>query len=472
MKLTNKDYLWSYIGVFLSLFANVVMAPFVMYYLDPDSFGLWGIFQSLAAITVLFDFGFSTTFARNINYCWNGAETLEKTGASYSTQREPNFYLMKKAMSACKLVFLIISGTALILLLSLGSFYILHISRGIQSREPIIAWLIYAAAIFMNLYFGYYSSFLKGVGAISDVNKVTVYSKLAQISVTFILLFFGFGLIGTAVAYITYGTLFRLLAKRKFFQFKGIGIGLKGVTVRVPVRELFDMFLIVWHNAWREGLVSLSNYFANQACTVICSLYLPLAQTGAYSLAVHLATAVSQVSSAMYSANQPVLQSAFIRNDKIKVRRTMSLIVVSFVFLNILGLLAVIIAGLPILSLIRPNVIVGNDVMLGIGLYQFMLKFRNCYTSYFSCTNRIIYVKAFIVSAALCVAFSFITMGCLVWGVWGLIFSQIASQSVYNIWHWPIKAHKDMELSPREMLIFGVDECSQIIKNMIWKNRD
>lgn len=60
--ITNKDYLWSYAGVFLSLLANVIMTPFVMYFLDGNSFGLWGVFQSLSAITTLFDFGFSTTF--------------------------------------------------------------------------------------------------------------------------------------------------------------------------------------------------------------------------------------------------------------------------------------------------------------------------------------------------------------------------------------------------------------------------
>ncbi|MCI6709812.1 MAG: hypothetical protein MR568_23295, partial [Eisenbergiella massiliensis] len=94
VKLTNKDYIWSYIGVFLSLFSSIIMTPFVVYFLDGEQYGLWGVFQSLAAITTLFDFGFATTFARNINYCWNGAGKLEKTGGMFSEQSEPNFYLM------------------------------------------------------------------------------------------------------------------------------------------------------------------------------------------------------------------------------------------------------------------------------------------------------------------------------------------------------------------------------------------
>lgn len=466
MKLTNRDYLWSYIGVFLSLFANIIMTPFVMYFLDGDSFGLWGIFQSLAAITVLFDFGFSTTFSRNINYCWNGAEGLEKNGAKYSSTIAPNFFLMKKTMTACKIVFLLISSTALFLLLTIGSFYVKHVSANIDSYIPLIAWVIYTLAIFLNLYFGYFGSFLKGVGAISDVNKVTVVSKIIQITATFILLFCGFGLIGTAIAYLAYGILYRLLAKRKFYQFKGIGYGLKEITQKIPTNEIKDMFAIVWYNAWREGIVSLSNYFANQVCTIICSLYMPLTQTGAYSLAVQLATAVSQVSAAMYSANQPVLQSAYINNDQVKVQRTMSLIVFSYFLLNIVGLLAVIAIGLPILRLIKPDVVVSVSMMLGIGFYQFMLKFRNCYTSYFSCTNRIPYVNAFAVSAFLCVILSFISMGVFHWGVWGLIISQVLSQGIFNIWYWPMKAHHEMQLSVKQTIVFGFQECTQIIKSI------
>lgn len=42
VKLTNKDYIWSYIGVFLSLFSSVIMTPFVVYFLDGDQYGLWG----------------------------------------------------------------------------------------------------------------------------------------------------------------------------------------------------------------------------------------------------------------------------------------------------------------------------------------------------------------------------------------------------------------------------------------------
>jgi len=443
------------------------MTPFVVYFLDGDQYGLWGVFQSLAAITTLFDFGFATTFARNINYCWNGTKMLEKTGATFATDSKANFYLMKKTMKACQTVFLIISLIALFLMAMVGTFYVRYISTSIEGNAPTIAWLICSLAIFLNLYFGYYGSFLRGVGAISDANKATAYAKAVQIIVTIVLLVCGFGIVGTSVAYLSYGCLYRLIAKRSFYRFKGIGDSLNKVKARIPVKEIKEMFWIIWHNAWREGIVSLSNYLANQACTIICSLYMPLTQTGAYSLAVHLGSAVAQFSAAMYSANQPVLQAAYVSNDKPKVKRTMSLIVFSYTALDFIGMLTVVVIGLPILRIIRSESVAGAGVVLSIGLYQFILKFRNCYTSYFSCTNRIPYMKAFIISSVGCVILALLFMGRLGWGVWGLVAAQFISQCAYNAWHWTLEAHKEMGLGVVETIHLGSEESMKIIRSFM-----
>lgn len=471
VKLSNRDYLWSYIGVILSLGSNLLMVPFIMYYLDGDHYGLWGVYQSLAGITVLFDFGFTTTFSRNINYCWNGAERLEKTEGVFSKSNEPNYYLMKKTMTACQWIFLIISGVALLLMATVGTAYVRHISASLGTYEPVIAWIICAVAIFLNLYYGYYGAFLRGVGAIQDVNKAMVYARLTQLIATIGFLVIGFGLIGTSIAYLLYGALFRFIAKCKFYSYRGIGDGLKNISAKFSLIEFKEIFLTVWYNAWREGLVSLSTYLAGQASTIIVSLYMPLTQTGAYSLGMQISMAVAQIAMSMYRSNQPVLQSAYINNDKDAQRRTMSLIVVSFVSMHIIGMILITVFGLPLLRFIRPETVVGAPVLIGLGFYQLILNFRNCYGSYFSCTNRIPYVTAYIISAIVGVVLSFVAMGEFNLGMWGIIGAQIISQGIYNGWIWTYRAHKEMELSAGEMINLGYDEIMKIVRSIMWKFR-
>lgn len=467
INLSKQDILWSYIGTILSMGANLLMLPFLMIFLDENTLGLWYVFASIGAIATLFDFGFGVTFARNVTYAWAGARELKKEGAELAVNSEPDYRLMKKVLKTCKIIYGIIAGSALLLLLTLGTGYVIFVSREINGYTYIIAWIIYAVAVFLNLYYGYYASFLRGVGNVAQANKNTVWARLLQIILMVVLLFMKFGLIGACVAYLAYGTLFRLLGKHYFYKYKGIGENLSKVKYEPSGDEIKEMISIVWHNAWRDGAISLCNYCCNQVSTLICSAYLSLAETGTYSIGVQIASAIATIAGTLYNTYQPELQVAYISADKDKMRKTMSMIVVSFVYLFFLGTASFCVIGIPFLKLIKPSAVVSIPILIGLCVYQFILKYRNCYTSYFSCTNRIIYVGGFTISAILCVGLSFVAIGPLNMGIWGLISAQIISQAVYNLWKWPSLGHKELGLSIKDMIYIGNQETVALLKQFI-----
>ena len=127
VQVNRSDIIWSYLGIIVSFTASVITLPFVIYFLDGDMLGLWYVFNSVGAITVLFDFGFTVTFARNITYCWSGASKLEKRGQGGEILNEPDFYLMRNILFTCKRIYLILASTALFLMLTVGTAYIIHI---------------------------------------------------------------------------------------------------------------------------------------------------------------------------------------------------------------------------------------------------------------------------------------------------------------------------------------------------------
>lgn len=468
INLSQKDVIWSYIGTIMSMGANLLMLPFLMYYLDEDMLGLWYVFASIGAIATLFDFGFAVTFARNITYCWSGAKELKKEDVAFTENSEPDYILMKKVLSACKYIYAILAGAALLLLLAFGTSYILYVSRAIDGYRPIIAWIIYAIAAFLNLYYGYYASFLRGVGAVDRANKNTVYARGIQIILTVLMLASGGGIIGASVAYLAYGTVFRLLGKYHFYKYKGIGGKLKEINERINRSQLVELFKVVWHNAWRDGTISVCNYFCNQASTFICSLYLPLAETGVYSIGVQIASAIAQIAGTLYIAYQPELQSAYISCNKEKMKKMMSLIVMSFFYLFVIGTVGFITVGIPLLRIVKPSTVVSVPVLLGLCVYQMILKYRNCYTSYFSCTNRILYMNGFITSAVMCVLFSFVFIGSLKLGTEGLILAQIISQAIYNIWKWPYKANQELGLTSKDLFVIGSIECKKALAKFLY----
>lgn len=363
INLSKQDILWSYIGTILSMGANLLMLPFLMFFLDENTLGIWYVFASIGAIATLFDFGFGVTFARNVTYSWAGARELKKECAELATNSEPDYWLMKKVLKTCKIIYGIIAGSALLLLLTLGTGYVMFVSREINGYTHIIAWIIYAVAVFLNLYYGYYASFLRGVGDVAQANKNTVWARLLQIILMVVLLFMKFGLIGACVAYLAYGTLFRLLGKHYFYKYKGIGENLSKVKYEPSWDEIKEMISIVWHNAWRDGAISLCNYCCNQVSTLICSAYLSLAETGTYSIGVQIASAIATIAGTLYNTYQPELQVAYVVNDKNRMRKTMSMIVVSFVYLFILGTAAFCVMGVPLLRIIKPSVVVSIPVV-------------------------------------------------------------------------------------------------------------
>ena len=280
IRVTRADALWSYVGTIVSMGANFFMLPFLMYFLNADMLGLWYVFVSIGTITSLFDFGFAVTFSRNITYCWSGAAELKKEDVVFSQGGEPNYELMKDVLSTSKLIYAIISIIAFIFLITIGTWYVKYITKNISGNTPVISWLIYALAIFLNLYYGYYASFLRGVGAITQANKNTIYARAAHIIVMIVLLFLGTGIIGASAAYLTYGLVFRLLGKYHFYKYQGIGEKLSVIKVKTSLEKLKEVFLIVWHNAWRDGLIAICDYLCSQASVIICSIYLPLSDTG------------------------------------------------------------------------------------------------------------------------------------------------------------------------------------------------
>ena len=125
----------------MNLGGNFLMLPFLLYFLNDDAYGLWNVYVSLGGIVALFDFGFNTTFARNITFCWSGAKKLDKESVESrrNLDNEPDFTLMKKVLITCKRIYLVISAAALLLLWTLGTVYILYLTREIDSKEYVIS---------------------------------------------------------------------------------------------------------------------------------------------------------------------------------------------------------------------------------------------------------------------------------------------------------------------------------------------
>lgn len=465
IKVSKSDIVWSYAGTFTTIATQVMILPLLVYFLDGDLIGLWYVFVGVGSISVLFDFGFSVTFARNITYCWSGVRELKRDGINTTQGERVNYELFSDILRVCKFIFFLLSASLLFLLLTIGTFYITSISANIQGEDHIYAWIIYSIGIFLNLYYNYYGVFLRGVGAVDYANKYMVYARIVYLFLLVILLFMGTGILGASIAHLSYGVIYRILCKKKFYHIHDIGKRISQVK-KVRNRENdVALFKTIWYNAWREGLIQLSTFLCGQATVIICSLFMSLTDTGIYSICLQIASSLAIFSAVFYNSYQPALQSACSTNNVNAIRKYMSVIIVTLELTFIVGVLLIISIGIPLLHLLKPDLHISSFVFVMVCLVQFILYFRNCYASYFSSTNRIIYMNSFVVSSIAGILLSIIFMKYIGWGLWGLIISQIISQIAYNVWYWAYKAHKEMDFGFVALHVLGYHSLIDVARN-------
>ncbi|KRM29065.1 O-unit flippase-like protein [Limosilactobacillus panis] len=450
INISKSDIFWNYIGIIVSLAGNFLLIPFLLKFLTTEYYGLWNVFISLGAISVLFDFGFNSMFARNIAYSWSGVEKLTKENVQVATSSKVNFVLLKKVIKTCKRVYLIISLSALVILASVGTIYIIKISKNINEFTVVVAWLLYVFGIFLDLLYGYYDAFLRGIGEIGADNKARVISKMLQIILTILLLFLNFGILSTSISNIVYGLVFRGICKNKFYKFHNMKNNLQKVG-EVKKNDLWDTFTVVWHNAWREGIVSIANFVSNQVTTILCSFYLGLVTTASFGLAVQFTSAVAQIATSLFSSYLPIYQEAYSHRDITRIREKFSVGFVTFFLLYPIGIMGIMLF-IPIINIIKSKAILSVPIIVGVGIYQFLLKYRDCFAWYLAATNRIIYYKSFLMASIICTILSVIFVGYFNFGIRGFIYAQIISQLIHNVWYWPRIVMNELSISHKKML--------------------
>lgn len=429
----KKDVIWSYVGSFFKVAANIILLPVVLKLLSDDELGIWYVFGSVSQIVVLLDFGFAATVARNIAYAWCGVDSLKKDSiADIQENQETNFEYFKLVMQTCKVIYTVIAGIALIFLLTAGLFYI-------NSLDPsnIVAWIIYSIGVAINMRYCYFTSFLLGVGAVAENNKAAIITKLVQIIVSIILLYAGYGVLGVSIAYLLSGLASRICSKIYFDNYENIKVRLNAIKSKTSWSEVKSTFKVIWHNASKDGLVTLANYLNTQANTLICSSVLGLTTTGSYGLSVQLSAIAASIAGIPFSSALPKLQEKAVKRDKQGGQKLFSGTLILFV-LSFIILTSLIILLIPVIKWLKPTLTIDIWLLLAVFFLALVNQIYHYCASLISTFNTLPYTKAFIVSSVVAVILSYLLTKYTGLGIWALVLAPLLVAFSYNVWKWPM----------------------------------
>ena len=452
---TKRDVVWSYAATAFNSGIGFILLPILMFFLDGEILALWYIFLSLGAIVNLFDFGLTPSFARNMTNAWSGAKEILSFGTSREVSDEPNYDLMAKVMGASRVLYFGLAVISTLILLSVGTIYILYVSSDIDAARVVPGWVVFCVAVFLNVYYGYYVTYLRGIGQVGAYSKITIIAKLVQVAISVSLLLTGWGLLAPAAAYAASGFAIRMLSKRCFGRF--VEIDRHPVLSRkVSFPEIKQILIIVWPNSWRDGLVSLADYLTTQASTIVCSLFLSLSDSGIYAISMQLLTMVHTVSNVYGTAKRPAIQNAYIARDEKRLASGIGKAMCVYGVFFAVGIAGAAFVVAPILSWLSPKYVFDTPFLFVLGIYLYVVGRYKIYAGFIAMTNDLCYWKAFVISSIFALCSAALVLNHFGSSTYLLIIPQLLVQLAYNAWKWPRYFRKLAGLTEKQIISSGI----------------
>jgi len=421
----------------LSIGSNILILPFILFYLPPDEVGLWFTFLSIAMLANLVDFGISPSILRNTSYIWSGAKELKKEGISDVIEKgEPNLILLNQVINASKLIYLLLSLIALTFIASIGTLYIYEITNNSSIENIEYTWLTFCVGIFLNIAFNFWTPLLKGIGQIKQSQKALVISKSLFVIFSIVLLNLDFGLLGVAISYTLSGYILRFFSKFYFLQY------LNGINFKPRInffgnleKNLFDK---IWFNSWRLGIVSLGAFAILQSNTLVCSYFFGLEFTASYGLAIQIFAVTAVLANTPYQTYLPRFNQVLSFKDFIKAKqiiiRCSKLNWLIFILLSIL-----IILFLPQITsnLMKSDLLLSSYMLVFMSIYLFLENNHSMFSGFIAAENKIPFMKSAIFSGLGVIFLTLILIHSTDIGIWALLIAPAFIQLIYNNWKWP-----------------------------------
>jgi O-antigen/teichoic acid export membrane protein len=467
IQISKKDIAWSYLAQFFSIASGIITLPLILRLLSTEEIAMNYLMLTIGSLVALFDFGFSPQFGRNISYVFSGAKELKKEGVLPTpNSKEVDYRLLAQLIGTARFVYKRLSVVVLLMMLSLGTIYIYHVTKGftnINNSLPI--WLIYSTSTYFNIYYSYYSSLLIGKGLIKESKQAMIFSKLAYIGLTFIMLFCGFGLMGVAIANLLSPFVNRFISYRFFFT-----TSLKQKLNLFPQKrsDILILFKTIWYNSRKLGLVFVGSYTITRLSLFLAGLYLTLEEVASFGLMMQLTGIISGISSTLFYAYQPTFASLRIRNDKDKLINLFAFTMNVFYLLFIVGSTTLILFGSWILSFIESNAGLPTISILSLYLIITFLEVNHSnFATLIVTKNQIPFLKPALIAGLMIALGSFFTLEYTSWGLLGLVFVQGFSQIIYNKWKWPYVVLKEFKIGLHTYLLLGFNESIKKINSLL-----
>jgi len=449
MHIGRSDVIWSYLAIFMKIGASLLLLPFILKMMPPETVGVWTIFITITSFINLLDFGFNPSFTRNVTYVFSGVRRLKANGIVESKSSDViDYYLLKGLINTMRWFYTRVSIVVLLLLLTIGSYYIHYLLQSYsgQKFEVYVAWFLLCIINATNLYTQYYDSLLQGKGLIKVSKQIIVFGQLVYLSLAILLVMLDQGLIAVVLAQASAVFVVRMLSYRSFFTSELYNKMEKNQSYNIK-----DILQAIYPNALKIGLTSLGGFAITRSSIIIGSLYLTLNEIASYGITMQIVGVISALSTTYTTTFTPKISQYRIQNDVFGIKDIyLKGQIVLFITFILCGLL-LLSTGSSILSIIGSKTSFLPNNLLTITLIFTLLENNLVIAGgILVTTNNVPFFKSSLYAGVGTILLLFVFLHFFKCGVISLILAPGIVLCMYQNWRWPYEVHKDLSITLRD----------------------
>ena len=443
----KKDFVWTMLATFFKIGAGVLLFPIILKMLPAETVGVWTIFVTITQLTFIFDFGFNTSFARNVSYVFSGVSLLKRDGYEHvesSSVDRIDYALLGGTIRAMRYFYSRMAVVLFVLFAVLGTFYVYTLMQDYSGNvgEVYIAWGILVLINSYNLYTLYYEALLNGRGEIKRVHQIILVGNVVYILLAIVLILLGGGLVAIVASQAVSVLLVRFLSKKAFYTSSII----EGLSV-ADDSNYKDVLYAITPNAIKVGLTSLGGFIINKSSLFIGSLFVSLETMGSYGITLQLLVVIGMMAGIVTRVYMPKVFQWRVeeRLDLIKQKFYLSSVVMFLVFA--LSGIVIVLYGDWMLSVLKSNTTLLPTSLLILIFVQHYLEYNHSNAAqYLLSRNEVPFFKASLISAGCVLLLLGVFVVWLDMGMLGMILAPMIVQGVYQNWKWPLEVVRELRI--------------------------
>lgn len=438
----KKSVAWSYLSVFFSVGSGLILLPFILHSMPSDTVAVWNIFQTIYALTMLLDFGFRPSFARNLSYIFSGVSKFSVNGVEESHGEEINYVLLQDTLHAMKVFYRWAALVVMALLMTVGTyFFVMLMSKYTgDTNDAYLAWSLLCIINCYNVYTLYYDSLLTGKGYITQLQKITILGQAIYLCVAVILILCGMKLSAIVLSQALSVIVKRILTYRVFFN-----VDMRRKLKDVECNNPYGVLKVIAPNAVKVGLTSFGSYVVNRSAMFMGAIYLSLDVMAQYGVCIQILDIMARCGTMMFVTYSPKIAQWRAQRDMKQIGRIYIVSIVSLFVIYILGGTLALLVADPLLDMIhsKTHLLPANLLALMI-VINFLEQNHGIAGGFIQADNRIPFFIPSLLSGLATVVMLWVMLDLFDMGVLGLILAPGVVQLVYQNWKWPLEVIKEI----------------------------